>query len=163
LARNEAWKSVTCPSCGGAAERDTDTMDTFVDSSWYFARYCSPQAEEPLDPAQLAYWMPVDQYIGGIEHAILHLLYSRFFMRALKGFGYSKEAEPFAALFTQGMIGHETYRDPEGKWLSPEEVERDAEGRLTTRDGRPVTLGRVEKMSKSKRNTVDPTAIIGTY
>ncbi|SMF09136.1 leucyl-tRNA synthetase [Tistlia consotensis] len=164
LARHEGWKSVACPGCGGAATRDTDTMDTFVDSSWYFARFCAPQFEEaPLDPAALDYWMPVDQYIGGIEHAILHLLYSRFFMRGLKQFGYSREAEPFAALFTQGMIGHETYRDPDGKWLSPDEVEKDSDGGLSTRDGRPVTLGRVEKMSKSKRNTVDPTTIIGNY
>src|SRR5690606_34989316 len=101
LARNTAWRSVACPSCGGPAQRDSDTMDTFVDSSWYFARYCSPRHEAaPLDRAALAYWMPVDQYIGGVEHAILHLLYSRFFMRGLKRFGYSEIEEPFAALFT---------------------------------------------------------------
>ncbi len=164
LSRQAEWKAVACPACGGAAERDTDTMDTFVDSSWYFARFCSPQFDEaPLDPAQLDYWMPVDQYIGGIEHAILHLLYSRFFTRGLKQFGYTREAEPFAALFTQGMIGHETYRGPDGRWLSPDEVEKAADGTVTTRDGGPVTLGRVEKMSKSKRNTVDPEMIIGSY
>ena len=162
LAHHPTWKHVTCPKCGGAAERDTDTMDTFVDSSWYFARFTSPRAEVPFDRAAVDRWLPVDQYIGGIEHAILHLLYSRFFMRALTDCGYLDRAEPFAGLFTQGMICHETYRDPEGRWLSPDEVTRGENGPVTA-DGQPVTIGRVEKMSKSKKNTVDPQRIIELY
>ncbi|HKY95658.1 MAG TPA: leucine--tRNA ligase, partial [Kiloniellales bacterium] len=162
LAHHPTWKHVRCPKCGAAAERDTDTMDTFVDSSWYFARFVSPRAAVPFERAAVDRWLPVDQYIGGIEHAILHLLYSRFFMRALTDCGYLDMAEPFAGLFTQGMICHETYRDPEGRWLSPDEVTKADSGPLTA-DGRPVTVGRVEKMSKSKKNTVDPQRIIELY
>jgi len=164
LVHHPTWKKTSCPTCGAAAERDTDTMDTFVDSSWYFARFCSPASEDrPLDRTAVDYWLPVDQYIGGIEHAILHLLYSRFFTRALKRTGHVGVEEPFAGLFTQGMIGHETYRDEEGRWLSPDEVISRDDGQVHTHDGRPVIRGRVEKMSKSKRNTVDPEQIIETY
>jgi leucyl-tRNA synthetase len=163
LAHHPTWKQVACPKCGGAAERDTDTMDTFVDSAWYFARFCSPRATTPLEPEATRYWLPVDQYIGGIEHAVLHLLYARFFTRALQRFGYVDVPEPFAGLFTQGMITHATYRAADGAWVEPGEVMRGGDGGLTTRDGRAVTEGRVEKMSKSKRNTVDPAAIIETY
>jgi leucyl-tRNA synthetase len=162
LAHHPTWKQVACPRCGGGATRDTDTMDTFVDSSWYFARFVSPRAAQPFARAAVDRWLPVDQYIGGIEHAILHLLYARFFMRALTDCGYLDLAEPFAGLFTQGMICHETYRDPEGRWLSPEEIRKTASGPETL-DGRPVTVGRVEKMSKSRKNTVDPQRIIELY
>ena len=163
LDRHPTWKHTACSRCGGAAERSTDTMDTFVDSSWYFARFCAARAEVPLPAADVAPWLPVDQYIGGIEHAVLHLLYSRFFTKALKLCGHVAIEEPFAGLFTQGMVCHETYRDAEGRWYYPDEVETRA-GRLVTReDGRPVTAGRSEAMSKSKRNTVDPEAIIEAY
>ncbi|MGM0561490.1 MAG: class I tRNA ligase family protein, partial [Pseudomonadota bacterium] len=164
LDHHPTWKHVNCPSCSGAAQRDTDTMDTFVDSSWYFARFCSPRAEDtPLERRDVDYWLPVDQYVGGIEHAILHLLYSRFFTRGLKKAGYLNVEEPFAGLFTQGMVCHETYRAQDGRWLSPEDVTRDSAGALVDSDGNPVSVGRVEKMSKSKRNTVDPAEIIDSY
>ncbi len=162
LDHHPTWKHTSCPGCGGAATRDTDTMDTFVDSSWYFLRFTSPHATEPFTRKAADYWMAVDQYIGGIEHAILHLLYSRFFTRALRDCGYLDIAEPFAGLFTQGMICHETYRDAEGQWLTPQEVTREGD-RVSTLDGRPVTVGRVEKMSKSKKNVVDPERIIAVY
>ena len=163
LVHHPTWKQVDCPSCGAAAERDTDTMDTFVDSSWYFARFCSPRAESAMDRGAVDYWLPVDQYIGGIEHAVLHLLYSRFFTRALKQCGYLGVDEPFAGLFTQGMICHETYAGPNGAWLTPDQITRAEDGTLTTLDGQAVTVGRAEKMSKSRKNTVDPAEIIGTY
>ena len=163
LERHPSWKHVDCPACGVAAQRETDTFDTFVESSWYFARFCSPRAEGAMTRQAVDYWLPVDQYIGGIEHAVLHLLYSRFFVRALKRGGYLDLEEPFAGLFTQGMVCHETYQGPDGAWLSPEQVERGPNGALVTADGRPVTVGRSEKMSKSKNNTVDPARIIETY
>jgi leucyl-tRNA synthetase len=163
LDHHPTWKTVACPGCGGAAERETDTMDTFVDSSWYFARFCSPRAERPVARQAVDYWLPVDQYIGGIEHAILHLLYSRFFVRAMARAGHLDIDEPFAGLFTQGMICHETYKGPDDGWLSPEEVTRRDDGGVVTADGRPVAVGRSEKMSKAKKNTVDPELIIGTY
>jgi leucyl-tRNA synthetase len=163
LDRHPTWKHVPCPACGKPARRETDTFDTFVESSWYFARFCSPRAPEPFERAAVDRWLPVDQYIGGIEHAILHLLYSRFFMRALKRCGYLDLEEPFAGLFTQGMVCHETYRDVEGRWLSPEEVRKGEAGALIDDVGRPVALGRSEKMSKSKRNVIDPAGIIESY
>ena len=163
LERHPTWKHTTCPKCGTAAARETDTFDTFVESSWYFARFCSPRAEGAMDRGEVDYWLPVDQYIGGVEHAVLHLLYARFFTRALKQCGYLGVDEPFAGLFTQGMICHETYKAPDGKWLSPAEVERGGDGGLVDLEGRAVERGRVEKMSKSKKNTIDPTAIIEAY
>ena len=164
LDHHPTWKHVACPACGQPARRETDTFDTFVDSSWYFARYCSPHAAEPVTLAAAAHWMPVDQYIGGIEHAILHLLYSRFFTRALKATGHLALDEPFAGLFTQGMVTHESYRGEDGSWLYPEEVEVRADGTAVHRQtGAAVTVGRVEAMSKSRRNTVDPGAIIDRF
>ena len=167
LDHHPTWKHVACPSCGRPAERETDTLDTFVDSSWYFARFCSPQSDVPVDLPAVRHWMPVDQYIGGIEHAILHLLYSRFFSRAMRQTGHLNVSEPFAGLFTQGMVTHESYRlgsGGNGTWLYPEEIEKRPDGTAFHREtGQEVTVGRVESMSKSKRNTVDPGRIIGRY
>ncbi len=168
LDRHPTWKHVACPQCGGLARRETDTMDTFVDSSWYFARFTDPaNAAAPTTPAAADHWLPVDQYIGGIEHAILHLLYSRFFTRAMRECGSLDLDEPFAGLFTQGMVVHETYRDADGQWIAPSEVRLEADGEsrraVLADSGEPVEIGPNEKMSKSKRNTVDPDDIIATY
>ncbi len=168
LDRHPTWKHVGCPQCGKPARRETDTMDTFVDSSWYFARFTNPWNEtDPTVPATVDHWLPVDQYIGGIEHAILHLLYSRFFTRAMHKTGHAGIDEPFAGLFTQGMVVHETYRDVDGQWISPAEIAIVSDGnqRQASRlsDKSPVSIGAIEKMSKSKRNTVDPDDIIGTF
>jgi leucyl-tRNA synthetase len=164
LDHHPTWKHTTCPSCGQPARRETDTFDTFVDSAWYFARFCSPGADVPVTKAAVDHWMPVDQYIGGIEHAILHLLYSRFFTRAMKLTGHVSVDEPFAGLFTQGMVNHESYRGADNRWLSPDEVEKRPDGTVVSREtGQPVTVGRVEAMSKSRRNGIDPGAIIARY
>jgi len=168
LDRHPKWKHVKCPTCGAAATRETDTCDTFVDSSWYFARFCSPHADEPVVREDVDYWMPVDQYIGGVEHAILHLLYARFFTRAMKDCGYLGVPEPFSALFTQGMVLHETYFDGERNWVNP------ADAVLETVDGvrkafradparAPLQIGPIEKMSKSKKNTIDPDIFTDHY
>ncbi|HYA07521.1 MAG TPA: class I tRNA ligase family protein, partial [Xanthobacteraceae bacterium] len=168
LDHHPTWKHVACPKCGGTARRETDTMDTFVDSSWYFERFTDPWiTTAPTNRPVVDAWMPVDQYIGGIEHAILHLLYSRFFTRAMKATGHVGLDEPFAGLFTQGMVVHETYRRQNGDWAAPAEVKVESVGdtrRATLLDtGEEVEIGGIEKMSKSKRNTVDPDDIIGTY
>jgi leucyl-tRNA synthetase len=168
LDHHPTWKHVACPQCGGAARRETDTMDTFVDSSWYFERFTDPWIENaPTDRPMVDAWMPVDQYIGGIEHAILHLLYSRFFTRAMRQTGHIGLDEPFAGLFTQGMVVHETYRLANGEWAAPAEVKVAADGdtrrAVLTATGEAVEIGPIEKMSKSKRNTVDPDDIIETY
>lgn len=163
LAAHPTWKHVNCPTCGKPAERETDTFDTFFESSWYFARFCAPHADAPLDRAAVDHWLPVDQYIGGIEHAVLHLLYSRFFTRALKKCGYLSVEEPFAGLLTQGMVCHQTFKDADGKWLLPTQVVFDGEAAKHAETGQPVTPGRSEKMSKSKKNVVDPEAIIEAY
>ena len=164
LDHDPVWKHTTCPSCGAAALRDTDTLDTFVDSSWYFARFCDTQAKAPVDRDAVDYWLPVDQYIGGIEHAILHLLYARFFTRAMKKLGYTNVDEPFAGLFTQGMLCHETYKGQDGNWLFPEEVEKRADGTAIRKStGEAVTIGPSIKMSKSKKNVVAPEVIVDVY
>jgi leucyl-tRNA synthetase len=164
LDHHPTWKHVNCPTCGKAARRETDTFDTFVDSSWYFARFCSPHAPDPVTRAAADHWLPVDQYIGGIEHAILHLLYARFVTRAMRASGQVATGEPFAGLFTQGMVTHESYKGADGRWLYPDEVERVGDGGARHRDtGETVLVGRVEAMSKSKRNTVDPGAIIARF
>jgi leucyl-tRNA synthetase len=163
LDRHPTWRHVLCPYCNSPATRETDTFDTFFESSWYFLRFCSARAPIAFERGVAQYWMPVDQYIGGVEHAVLHLLYSRFFMRALKECGYLDLEEPFAGLFTQGMVCHQTYQNAEGEWLLPEDVTSDAAGRFAAADGRPVVAGRLEKMSKSKKNVVGLDAIVDTY
>lgn len=165
LDRHPTWKNVDCPECGKAARRETDTFDTFFESSWYFLRYCDPKNDKiGFDKKIADYWMPVDQYIGGIEHAVLHLLYARFFQRALNKCGYSDVKEPFTALYTQGMVNHVTYQDQKGAWLYPTQVMKNEAGDWVKEDtGEKVQVGRVQKMSKSKRNTVDPQDIMDTY
>jgi leucyl-tRNA synthetase len=171
LDRHPTWKHVTCPTCGGEARRETDTMDTFVDSSWYFVRFTAPHAKTPVDKNAAAYWMSVDQYIGGIEHAILHLLYSRFFTRAMCDTGNLKLSqnvrEPFAALFTQGMVTHETYKSRHGGWLQPTQVRIEGEGSsrkaFEISTGEPASIGSIEKMSKSRKNTVDLDDFVSRY
>ncbi|HJS45328.1 MAG TPA: leucine--tRNA ligase [Rhizomicrobium sp.] len=163
LDADTAWKTTTCPACKDPAVRDTDTLDTFADSSWYFARFTNPDFGEPVDKQAADYWLPVDQYIGGIEHAILHLLYARYFTRAMAKLGMVKTAEPFAGLFTQGMVCHETYKDADGNWLAPDEIEK-RDGKVFLRaTGKEVTVGASEKMSKSKKNTIAPETIIAEY
>ncbi|WP_313393488.1 leucine--tRNA ligase [Sphingobium yanoikuyae] len=163
LDRHPSWKHVDCPSCGKAARRETDTLDTFADSSWYFIRFASQPDDKPFDRATVEQWLPVGQYIGGVEHAILHLLYARFWTRALQHMGQLGFAEPFTGLFTQGMVTHETYKAGDGSWLSPQEIKKSGDDYIHIESGAPVTVGRVEKMSKSKKNVVDPDDIIEQY
>lgn len=164
LARHPSWKHVKCPCCGKDAERETDTFDTFIESSWYFLRFADPRNENvAFDKELVNYWLPVDNYIGGIEHAVLHLLYSRFWTRALSHVGYLDLPEPFGGLFTQGMVTHATFQDADGKWLFPTDVEIQGGKATKTSDGSPVTVGAVIKMSKSKKNVVDPEGIINSY
>ena len=165
LEHHPTWKNVACPVCGKPARRETDTFDTFFESSWYFARFASPGTlDRGFTRQAAAYWLPVDQYIGGVEHAVLHLLYSRFFTRALRDCGYLDIDEPFAGLLTQGMVNHETYKSVDGHWLTPDSISSGAGGApIETATGKPVTVGRSEKMSKSKKNVVDPERIIATY
>lgn len=168
LDRHPTWKHVDCPQCGHPARRETDTLDTFVDSSWYFLRFASQPADRPFDPEVIKQWLPVEQYIGGIEHAILHLLYARFWTRALARIGKIEVTEPFASLFTQGMVTHETYSrvDPANGqpiWYAPADVTRSGDGASLKADGQPVEIGRVIKMSKSKKNVVDPDDIVARY
>lgn len=169
LDRHPTWKHVDCPNCGGKAQRETDTFDTFVDSSWYFARFAAPHPDKPIEAAHADHWLPVDQYIGGIEHAILHLLYARYFSRMMKACGHLSVEEPFANLFTQGMVVHETYLDHDDtkplkeRWLLPEEVVRKDDVLVHAETFKPVIVGPIEKMSKSKKNVVSPEAIAETY
>ena len=175
LERHPTWKHVACPDCGKPAVRETDTFDTFFESSWYFARFCSPHSPNGIDKAAADRFLPVDCYIGGVEHAVLHLLYARFFTRALNACGYLSVTEPFTRLKTQGMVTHETYQDQDGKWLYPDQIEKDANGNwiiiaekyaqkhMLEKIGHAVNVGRTQKMSKSKHNTVDPRHIIAEY
>ncbi|PLW76263.1 leucine--tRNA ligase [Cohaesibacter celericrescens] len=167
LDRHPTWRDCSCPKCGKAARRETDTMDTFVDSSWYYARFTAPWEDTPTDKKAVDEWLPVDQYIGGVEHAILHLLYSRFFARAMKATGHMTVKEPFRGLFTQGMVVHETYKGEDGRWVAPMEITiQDQDGNRTAKHnetGESIAIGSIEKMSKSKKNTVDPTDIIESF
>lgn len=164
LDHHPTWKNVSCPTCGGKAERETDTLDTFFESSWYFLRFCSPHAVEPFEKKDVELFMPVNIYVGGVEHAVLHLLYSRFFTMALQECGYLDFEEPFQALLTQGFVCHETYQDITGAWLYPEEVRKCKDGSyVTLQDNTKVRVGRSEKMSKSHKNVVDPSVILKEY
>ncbi len=164
LENHPTWKHVDCPTCGKPSTRETDTFDTFFESSWYFLRYCNPNAKEAINKAECEKWMTVDWYIGGIEHAVMHLLYARFFIKALRDCGYLTFDEPFKNLLTQGMVCHQTFQDKEGNWLYPNEVIKNDAGQYTkSSTGALVTAGRSEKMSKSKRNLVDPQEIINSY
>jgi len=164
LDHHPTWKHVNCPKCSKPAIRETDTFDTFIDSSWYFARFASPHSDLSFDKDAVDYWLPVDQYVGGVEHAILHLLYSRFYTRAMKEVGLCDVKEPFDGLFTQGMVCHETYQDQNGDWINPEDLTKKEDGSfVVATTGETVTVGGSVKMSKSKKNVVDPTAIIDTY
>ncbi|HEY1636984.1 MAG TPA: leucine--tRNA ligase, partial [Rhizomicrobium sp.] len=163
LDTHPTWKHVNCPQCDGPARRETDTCDTFVDSSWYFARFCDTRAEAPVSRKAADYWLPVDQYIGGIEHAILHLLYARFFTRGLHRLGYTDVDEPFAGLFTQGMVCHETYRTADGEWVEPVDVEKSGGRVFLKGTNTELIVGHSEKMSKSKRNVIAPETIIDKY
>ena len=167
LLRHPTWRHTSCPSCGGRAERETDTLDTFIDSSWYFARFADTQADEPVGKDAADHWMPVDQYIGGVEHAVLHLLYARFITRALKDEGLLSVEEPFAGLFTQGMVTHEAYKSEAGEWVEPSDVVITAEGNTRSakhaKTGAPIIIGDIEKMSKSKKNVVAPEDIFEAY
>ena len=167
LLRHSTWRHTHCPNCAGAAERETDTLDTFVDSSWYFARFTDPAAPAPINREAADYWLPVDQYIGGVEHAVLHLLYARFITKALADTGAVGVQEPFAGLFTQGMVTHETYRRQTGEWVEPGEIEIVSEGANRRahliEGGEPLVIGDVEKMSKSKKNVVAPGDIFEAY
>ena len=167
LDHHPTWKHVACPKCGQPAVRETDTMDTFVDSSWYQFRFTAPNAATPTDKKALKYWAPVDQYIGGKEHAVLHLLYARFFTRGMKATKHLDFDEPFKSMFTQGIVVHETYRSENGDWLTPAEIRIEGEGTerkaTSIATGRPVTIGAIEKMSKSRKNVVDPDDIIANY
>ncbi|WP_430443086.1 leucine--tRNA ligase [Sphingorhabdus contaminans] len=163
LDRHPTWSKVDCPQCHKPARRETDTLDTFVDSSWYFIRFASQPGDKPFDRAVAEKWLPVQQYIGGVEHAILHLLYARFWTRALSHIGMIDVKEPFASLFTQGMVTHQTFQDADGKWLSPDQVTRAGDIWTIVETGAPATAGRIEKMSKSKKNVVDPDDIVDQY
>ncbi|NRA88248.1 MAG: leucine--tRNA ligase [Rhizobiales bacterium] len=167
LDHHPTWKHVACPSCGKDATRETDTFDTFIDSSWYYARFCDADSKDPVNREAADYWLGVDQYIGGIEHAILHLLYSRFFNRAMQKCGYTGLKEPFTNLFTQGMITHETYKDEKGEWVNPDMVLIDAEGENRSakhsETNEAIKIGSIEKMSKSIKNVVDPTDFVTNF
>ena len=162
LNRMNEWKETTCPQTGLKAIRETDTFDTFFESSWYFLRYCNPRNKEAFLKEDIKYWLPVDQYIGGIEHAILHLLYSRFFVKALRDLKHINIDEPFKGLFTQGMVTHKTFKNQNNEWLSPDEVVFE-NNKYTYQSGEDVQVGKIEKMSKSKKNVIDPTEIINMY
>ena len=163
LDRHPTWSKTDCPKCGKPARRETDTLDTFADSSWYFIRFASQPVDKPFDRAVAEKWLPVDQYIGGVEHAILHLLYARFWTRALSRVGLIDVKEPFASLFTQGMVTHQTFKHGDGSWLTPEEVKKKGADWIVIADGSLAEAGRVEKMSKSKKNVVDPDDIVDQY
>jgi leucyl-tRNA synthetase len=164
LVSHPTWKHIKCPKCGNEhAERETDTFDTFFESSWYFFRFTNPKLEKAFDKDIVNKWLPVDQYIGGIEHAVLHLLYARFFTKALKKLGYHDVSEPFKALLTQGMVCHETYQTQSGEWLYPEQVEKKDGKLIIKQNGEEVKVGASIKMSKSKCNTVDPSFIVEKY
>jgi len=162
LKNNSDWKETTCSKTGMKAYRETDTFDTFFESSWYYFRYCNARINEPFKKEDIDYWLPVDQYIGGIEHAILHLLYSRFFTKALRDLDYFDLGEPFKGLFTQGMVTHITYKNERGDWVEPKNIEISDKG-LKDNNNLKVKTGKIEKMSKSKKNVVDPNDIIDLY
>ena len=163
LDHHPTWKHTACPKCGGDATRETDTFDTFFESSWYFLRFADPDQSSAFSKEAMAYWLPVDQYIGGVEHAVLHLLYSRFFTRALTACGYLDLSEPFDGMMTQGMVCHQTFQNTKGQWLFPEDVIKKTDTWLERATEHPVQAGRIEKMSKSKRNVIDPDKIIDSY